>query len=141
MDSSWARHSWPRSLVLVAAGMTTTTSLPAVKDLPLAHAFRQNIAVASGKPWIATLPSNVGFVITLANFPGYEHWEIEINGQLVNIGFDSWFEGVNATTNALRNPPRIVPPGGTLKIVRRSGSSASWCELGGYFISAADLGG
>ena len=84
------------------------------------------------------MPPNMGFVVTLARFSGSTTWKIEINGQLPLCPNEPWVEGVSGSNPTL-NPPKIVPPGGTLTIACLA--SVPHCgELGGYFISAADLG-
>ncbi|MBN2492502.1 MAG: hypothetical protein JXQ29_16765 [Planctomycetes bacterium] len=135
-------------VTLVSASMNTTTLLPTVNDLPLAHASNARFPqVSRARPLLFTMPPTTGFVLTYwkpeTSTDG--PWEIWINGQCVRagaptgLGTGGWYNA--AGFGALpSNPPIIVPPAGTLEI-RLPGSSVTYaCELGGYFISATDLG-
>ena len=75
-------------VVLVAAGMTTTTELPALKDLPLAHAFNARFEVQPGKPLVFTMPGSVGFAFThfVEESGSQQQYEVLINGLLVRRG-------------------------------------------------------
>ena len=134
-------------MVLVGASWKSGAGLPALKDLPLAHAFNGNFGISQGNPLKITMPHETGFVVTHF-MGGKEAFFIRINGLLLRAGqpYDLGIAGPAITQSGVpimpaiaSDPPLIVPPGGTLE-VSTNATKNTGIRLGGYFISRSNLG-
>lgn len=114
------------------AGPTTSSLAPkSLAELPLTQSFLLRTRIFQNAPFLVTMPVDAGLALTQLGKGGQTgEFFVKVNG--VRVLQHGQFERVNL------NPPVLVPPGGSLQI-EVSVSNMS-LDLGGYFLTRADLG-